>query len=1588
MEHDEEPPSEDLSFEVFLDPSGSKETIQPATSDEVQASTTTSEEEPAESSVYVDINDVLNFLSPSPRAHPLVRASSLGHLSPTSSFDKESATPRTASSQEQPSPHHSGTSSASVSPLSTEGNKPIHWSDPQAPIAENLHVLTEEDGRDDSGAAAGHGATTQASSEMLSPATELSQLLDGSSPAGKTLCVSIASPTSGPTPLHEKETPVAANGSRPRQSELGESSLNGGDFADASFHDSLDRTLDTEEADRSAVEQALLLLHDADDDLLMGDDELEKSFLSHVNVTGDPSEHTDSSTNAYEEALSLLADETVTEQTNWTGLINDAMTPSSKPDHMADHHPPSILEEHETVGSGDDFFDAVPTPAQIDARERSDMVSPVRRIRETPQQPLTCEGTEKDDENDKSNMVKPVRLEWESPAAVKAAVKDGSDASLREVARPTRATEQPPAEHVDSSGEQAAVLDFRIAPSTQHVTHETGGHIVQADGDLAKTLSTEGTASGDTTTLSFEVNGNAESSTRETSIRSGSLGGSEFDRPVEQRTDGNANVRQSYSSLETSVFPKVPERSDVGSTTAQEWKLSFGRFTSAAASVASSVAHATAPVLADASSIAAGLTVSYKSDPNAMSRAKSSVKDRDDLRSLKLSTKVEFDGSRTVSESDGKRINGGAPTKQASSPLSATSAAGEIVNGNMESSSNAVRSVGTANSWARLAAAAASTAKSAVKVAAPLVAEAGHVASEIVIHRRDNRETSHEQRTSDGAADARGHEFPGQVVDLSRSDTEPRPSGEEAGTSIRQGADRESDSSSSHLSDTLPELPGESPIKAPYRSSFDDSFGPLSPVADATRSKDALSSKIALAAKVFRAKGMQPELPPVLLNRSKRYDASSVSSVSSTMSPGSGRVFPSSGMVSPLVTDEGPSNVNSRRPSLGIRDDAVDARPPLFPRKNKDDVGNPQQLVEFLSRRLGAAGIEKKDAAAVDPPHQSRFMKQSHGTSFDPNESVFVDGDESEASSLSAQGSAWRDDESVGEGDDVSAYDETESAHLPIFENYALAASAWDMIAEQSREGPYSPADNEGRPDFVVMPSPSADESNTNDWAAASFATFSSEFGVSTRSFSRSQRELIDVSVGSRRRKIPGRRLSLSSRGSGRHSVSSRGSRTRRGVSVVGSPTRSFAKGRARLPLNPPFTAEDTDDTSLSAQSLSPEEQASHTGRGLTRKTFSSPNLRINVSPLVSETKSPKLLSPLPRGHEMSFLSNSIRSPSPLRRKVPADLFRSTPPQSSSDDVLLFGRSAEVDMQQGYTLPCDELLLEEELMKFSKTEPMHVDLYGQAQTNRPSEPVVELYWQQLLACWKHAEMMKSLNLCQPSDHFVDHEPDPDPSVTSSLSVVKKDRFQLLLMGRPLCGQSADSVVKNLDGFTPHLGDGFLTPLSDFIGHLKPESGATKLLLRHIASESVSGSTGSLLDMVKPYVDKFSWLVEDLARFGSKNEPFSIDEGEPRTWFSVGLKDATSIERKATIKYDGDCFRVKDVLRARIVFPDDGTLVCSLVRLLWHQEHSSDDSTVRIEIVRVKNLITSSCDSITQSLATGYRHVLVNVRLDGNILAGR
>ncbi len=295
-----------------------------------------------------------------------------------------------------------------------------------------------------------------------------------------------------------------------------------------------------------------------------------------------------------------------------------------------------------------------------------------------------------------------------------------------------------------------------------------------------------------------------------------------------------------------------------------------------------------------------------------------------------------------------------------------------------------------------------------------------------------------------------------------------------------------------------------------------------------------------------------------------------------------------------------------------------------------------------------------------------------------------------------------------------------------------------------------------------------------------------------------------------------------------------------------------------------------------------------------------------------------------------------------------------------------------------------------------------------------------LMWRQLLANWKHSEACKamsnrtsSIQLARSTRHAEIY--DFDDSLSSSFSTV---RFRLnareLVLPKSFIPRDSYPSLRCSDDDNDYdiMNDGitFLTRylcnvgprLSSSVGGCETASGES--LLRHdFASAIGDDEKSSALNITeiqkeaKKLLPTFEMVIDHIAKFSTQNSsPYFDLEGGDIT-FSCGVKDYASIRNKAKRKYKGDVSLVKDVLRGQITFPDEGSLICGLCSLYCiakegfsGKEIEGSQPSVPFQIVRLKNLFRTAGvnDEVSNGLPTGYRHVLINIKFDCGIIAGK
>lgn len=279
-------------------------------------------------------------------------------------------------------------------------------------------------------------------------------------------------------------------------------------------------------------------------------------------------------------------------------------------------------------------------------------------------------------------------------------------------------------------------------------------------------------------------------------------------------------------------------------------------------------------------------------------------------------------------------------------------------------------------------------------------------------------------------------------------------------------------------------------------------------------------------------------------------------------------------------------------------------------------------------------------------------------------------------------------------------------------------------------------------------------------------------------------------------------------------------------------------------------------------------------------------------------------------------------------------------------------------------------------------------------------------WRQLVAKWEHLTLAEALTEKTFSLHYklqtIDEELSrEEDEMTVSTGVVKRRGVVPDLLNFHNLHGVINSETKNLSGVDPHLADGDMVTLGSFlldfgvpffVNSTSDSISQGKGQPENILPETTGKATAdTLVKLAASNLKKFTSIIEDIVNFALHNKlSMSSHDKDHDVSYSVGIKSLESIEKKALRKYAGDVLQVKDALRGQITFPDEGSLVCGLLRLVKRCKAAKDKCDLIVEVVRVKNIFQRSpSGSICVSpLPTGYRHILVTLRLNGLLLAGK
>jgi hypothetical protein len=320
--------------------------------------------------------------------------------------------------------------------------------------------------------------------------------------------------------------------------------------------------------------------------------------------------------------------------------------------------------------------------------------------------------------------------------------------------------------------------------------------------------------------------------------------------------------------------------------------------------------------------------------------------------------------------------------------------------------------------------------------------------------------------------------------------------------------------------------------------------------------------------------------------------------------------------------------------------------------------------------------------------------------------------------------------------------------------------------------------------------------------------------------------------------------------------------------------------------------------------------------------------------------------------------------------------------------------------------------IEEALLNFSSLK--NVDFLFKIDAFGPTESVGEilpsLLWNHLIASWKHQETWKELNSRPCTIQIKIGHASIEKLGEDSVSSASTSRFLFhgtcIDIEDRLSEKSAYMALKECCGIRPDPMDGGSVTLSGYLREIGPltfEKGIDfndpnhfrqPIAKMEIGDEARGDDASCLEASALKNRGVLESIVTTVVDFSTQNNIDRYGFSGSATSSSVDIKSASAIRRKAARKYDGNVARVFDALRAQVVFPDEGSLVCGLWQL-WcmHKGQailsSSPDQCEGLEIIRVKNLFRTSQvgNACFQELPTGYRHILINIRLQTGIIAG-
>lgn len=299
--------------------------------------------------------------------------------------------------------------------------------------------------------------------------------------------------------------------------------------------------------------------------------------------------------------------------------------------------------------------------------------------------------------------------------------------------------------------------------------------------------------------------------------------------------------------------------------------------------------------------------------------------------------------------------------------------------------------------------------------------------------------------------------------------------------------------------------------------------------------------------------------------------------------------------------------------------------------------------------------------------------------------------------------------------------------------------------------------------------------------------------------------------------------------------------------------------------------------------------------------------------------------------------------------------------------------------------------------------------------------ISEIVWSQNVAKWKHEYTTRMILAREPSHHFTKSmrtnipEYDDDQFISSipngEPNAFLKDAidWELHLSSKSnnlngFCPSKLLNIsripIKRMSRYLPQVGCLPLCLISEECEansveerriHIWPSIGKGGVLLRHEVHELHNCATlEKAVDVVHELATSahadFKKTVQDVAIFTANHfQSTEMTSTKPIT----NIKSKKAMVLKARRKYGGDILQVKDVLMAQLIFPDEASLVCALIHIS-KTSNAQGESISAYRLVRLKNLfrMTSFDALVHTNLPTGYRHVLVNLKLPNGLIVGK